>query len=38
MNYSALPETLPITFALEPVGLAIVFPQELHVTGVVAWE
>ena len=38
MIYSALPETLPLIFALEPVASAIAFPHELHATWVDACE
>ena len=34
MIYSALPETLPLIFAFEPVASAIAFPHELHATDV----
>jgi len=30
MIYSALPETLPFIFALDPVGSEMVFPHELQ--------
>ena len=38
MIYSALPEIFPFNFATAPVGVAISFPQELHVIEVDAWE
>jgi hypothetical protein len=33
MTYSALPEIFPLIFALDPVGSAILLPQELHTTA-----
>jgi hypothetical protein len=38
MNYSALPEILPLIMAFDPVGSEIAFPQELHEILVVACE
>ena len=38
MIYSELPEIFPFILALDPVGSAIVFPQELHATDVDACE
>jgi hypothetical protein len=32
MNYSALPKISPFILAFDPVGSAIVLPQELHAT------
>ena len=34
MIYSALPETLPLIFAFDPVGSAIALPHELHAIAV----
>jgi hypothetical protein len=38
MIYSALPEILPLIWALDPVGSERVFPQELHAICVDACE
>jgi hypothetical protein len=34
MTYSALPKILPLIFALEPLGSAMVLPHELQATMV----
>jgi len=37
-NYSTVPEIVPIIRAFPPVGSDIILPQDLHVTGVEAYE
>jgi hypothetical protein len=38
MTHSRVPETVPSNFATEPVGSAIMLPQDLHVTVLVTCE
>lgn len=36
--YSRIPNTVPLIFAIDPVGSAIMLPHDLHVTSIVTWE
>lgn len=36
--YSRTPETVPFILAMDPVGSAITFPHDLHVTVLVTCE